>query len=122
MVHLYLIQYSTHAYRRIHNRFVKILYIFDIEGYKLFHGQWLTHSSKTLLQELAHPNELFLLNICDDCPVRSILRRANVTQLPLGTDVPAADAATENLNMFYLKSSYLFSLRVFIITADMLSI
>lgn len=37
------------------------------------HVQWFEHSSKTILQELGHSQELFLVNQCDTQALRHII-------------------------------------------------
>ncbi|OCH84951.1 S-adenosyl-L-methionine-dependent methyltransferase, partial [Obba rivulosa] len=51
--------------------FAKILYIDQLRTQ--FHVQWYEHSSKTMLQELGNPRELFLWNGCDDVDIRLVL-------------------------------------------------
>lgn len=63
--------------------FCKIQYMFDSDSSRssiepLFHVQWFEHSSKTLLQEMAHPLELFALYECDDIAVGSVLGLVDV--------------------------------------------
>jgi len=41
------------------------------------HIQWFEHSSKTILQELGHPQELFLINQCDTQALRHIIGKVN---------------------------------------------
>jgi len=49
------------------------------------HVQWFEHSSKTFLQEIADPKELFLTNICDNIPVSLFSGRVNATHLQTDT-------------------------------------
>ena len=44
-------------------RFAKIIHM--NEEHETVHVQWFEHSSKTILQELGHAQELFLVNQCD---------------------------------------------------------
>lgn len=52
----------------------------------LLHVQWFEHSSKTLLQEMAHPLELFALYECDDIAVGAVLGLVDVVN-PDSTDL-----------------------------------
>ncbi|KAF8503256.1 S-adenosyl-L-methionine-dependent methyltransferase [Russula emetica] len=58
--------------------FIRICYLFERDGQQFLHGQWLAHGSKTLLQETAHSNGLFLMNSCDDVPLASIIQKCNL--------------------------------------------
>jgi DNA (cytosine-5)-methyltransferase 1 len=78
---------------------VKIFYLFEREGQQYLHGQWLSHGSKTLLQEAAHPNSLFLMDCCDDVPLDSIMQKCNLHWLAQGEKEPKEDAT----NRFYCK-------------------
>ena len=51
-------------------RFAKIIYI--NQQLEELHVQWFEHSSKTILQELANPQELFLCHLCGDIKLRDI--------------------------------------------------
>ncbi|KAI5116817.1 hypothetical protein M0805_007098 [Coniferiporia weirii] len=46
------------------------------------HVQWLQHSCNTMFEELAHPQELFLTNLCGDIPLASILARCRCRRFP----------------------------------------
>lgn len=82
-------------------RFCRICYMYEEDGEKLFHGQWYTHGSKTLLQETAHPQSLFLMDACDtDIPLASIFQKCNLHELEPGEDEPT-DERTDNENNFY---------------------
>ncbi|KAJ7632933.1 S-adenosyl-L-methionine-dependent methyltransferase [Roridomyces roridus] len=59
--------------------FVRIEYFFTAtDGSKKFHGQWLLHGSRTWFEEVAHSEELFLLNDCTDIDVEAIYQRCDV--------------------------------------------
>lgn len=65
---------------------------------KLFHGQWMVHGSKTILQEAAHSKSLFLINSCATNPVASIFKKCQVSWLygagdkePLDNRVPDSE-------------------------------
>lgn len=47
----------------------------------MFHGQWYTHGSKTILQETAHSKSLYLLDACDSNPTASIYKKCNIKML-----------------------------------------
>ncbi|THH10396.1 hypothetical protein EW145_g1368 [Phellinidium pouzarii] len=46
------------------------------------HVQWFQHGCKTILDELAHPQELFLTDLCNDIPLASILARCRCRKFP----------------------------------------
>ncbi|KAF7327760.1 BAH domain-containing protein [Mycena kentingensis (nom. inval.)] len=59
--------------------FVRIQYFYEsASGSKYFHGQWLVHGSRTLLQELSHSQELMEINECADIAVGAILQKCMV--------------------------------------------
>ena len=73
----------------------------DDNGTKVFHGQWYTHGSKTLLQETANPQSLFLLDSCEpDLPLASIVQKCNLRELGVGEDEPTKES-NANENKFY---------------------
>jgi DNA (cytosine-5)-methyltransferase 1 len=75
--------------------------MYEEDSEKFFHGQWYTHGSKTLLQETAHPQSLFLMDACEtDIPLASIFQKCNLRELAPGEDEPT-DESTENENNFY---------------------
>ncbi|KAI9511110.1 S-adenosyl-L-methionine-dependent methyltransferase [Russula earlei] len=77
--------------------FIKICYFFEDEDEFFFHGQWLAHGAKTLLQEAAHPNGLFLMNTCDNVPLCSIIQKCNLHWLAADEMEPLEDVG----NKFY---------------------
>jgi DNA (cytosine-5)-methyltransferase 1 len=83
-------------------RFCRICYMYDSgDGEKVFHGQWYTHGSKTLLQETANPQSLFLMDSCEpDLPLASIIQKCNMRELAIGEDEPT-DESNANENRFY---------------------
>ncbi|KAA1469421.1 S-adenosyl-L-methionine-dependent methyltransferase [Dentipellis sp. KUC8613] len=85
--------------------FAKICYMFEDKGKKWFHGQWLSHSSKTILQEVAHSHRLFLMDICDDIELGSIIKKANVRQLHLDEIEPCENGFSVE-NSFFFSSHY----------------
>ncbi|KII89181.1 hypothetical protein PLICRDRAFT_160365 [Plicaturopsis crispa FD-325 SS-3] len=68
--------------------FCKICYMFESEGKHLFHAQWYSHGSKTLLQEAAHANSLFLLNTCDDIDFNAVHQKCDLRTLAADEDEP----------------------------------
>ncbi|KIJ10522.1 cytosine-5--methyltransferase [Paxillus involutus ATCC 200175] len=79
--------------------FCRIRYLFqDERGNKKFHGQWLTHSSKSLLQELGHSQALYLmLTDCADIDIDAISQKCNVQELDPDAPEPIeADVTKEN--------------------------
>ncbi|KAJ7578378.1 S-adenosyl-L-methionine-dependent methyltransferase [Mycena floridula] len=72
--------------------FCRICYFFEKDdGQKMFHCQWFTHGSKTLLQETAHPTGLYLLNECDSNPIASIYSKVDVKMLDVVDKEPLED-------------------------------
>ncbi|KAJ3542763.1 hypothetical protein NM688_g5941 [Phlebia brevispora] len=70
--------------------FAKICYFFEEEdGTKMVHVQWFQHGAQILLQELAHPHGLFLINECQDLPLDVIYQKANVTEIHAVDEEPA---------------------------------
>lgn len=80
-------------------RFIKICYLFERKGQQFLHGQWLAHGAKTLLQEAAHSNELFLLKSCDDIPLASIVQKCNLHWLASDEGEPPEDG----FNRFFCR-------------------
>ena len=67
----------------------------------MFHGQWLTHSSKTLLQELGHSQALYLmLTDCEDIHIDAISQKCNVRDLDLDALEPIDGNAVEENDFF----------------------
>ncbi|KAK7025797.1 S-adenosyl-L-methionine-dependent methyltransferase, partial [Favolaschia claudopus] len=68
-------------------RFCQVMYFFvdAVHGVKMSHVQWFIHGSR-VLGELGHPNELFLIDECDDIPVNSIIQKCSLYKLALGED------------------------------------
>ncbi|KAK7007272.1 S-adenosyl-L-methionine-dependent methyltransferase [Favolaschia claudopus] len=67
--------------------FCQVMYFFvdAVHGVKMAHVQWFMHGSR-VLGELGHPNELFLIDECDDIPVSSIIQKCSLHKLALGED------------------------------------
>jgi DNA (cytosine-5)-methyltransferase 1 len=62
---------------------------------KMFHGQWYSHGSKTILQETAHSRSLFLMNKCEDNPTASIYKKCKVRMLGLEEKETLDDGKTD---------------------------
>ncbi|KAI9070389.1 S-adenosyl-L-methionine-dependent methyltransferase [Trametes sanguinea] len=60
--------------------FAKIIYIDQVKG-KL-HVQWYEHGSRTFLEEICEPQELFLWPMCDHICVKNVLGKATVYPRP----------------------------------------
>ncbi|KAF4603394.1 hypothetical protein EYR38_003807 [Pleurotus pulmonarius] len=74
--------------------FCRLCYFFeDSEGDKWFHGQWFVHGCKTMLQETAHSQSLFMINECDNNPLSSIYKRCAVKMI-----VPDEEEVPEDYN------------------------
>ncbi|KLO20160.1 S-adenosyl-L-methionine-dependent methyltransferase [Schizopora paradoxa] len=65
-----------------------------------FHGQWFEHGSQTVLEELAHPQELFLTNLCDDIKLSAILSHCICRRLPPG-ERPRPQKVEDETKFFY---------------------
>ncbi|CAG8618202.1 1992_t:CDS:2, partial [Diversispora eburnea] len=62
--------------------FAKVEYMFDDpKDGKMFHSRFFSHGRETVLEEMAGPREIFLLNNCTDNPLESIMGKANVKRL-----------------------------------------
>ncbi|KAF9227783.1 S-adenosyl-L-methionine-dependent methyltransferase [Gyrodon lividus] len=82
--------------------FCRIQYLFqDKKGNKKFHGQWLTHSSKSLLQELGHSQALYpMLTDCEDIDIDAISQKCNVRELDPDAPEPVEANVTEENDFF----------------------
>lgn len=80
------------------NRFANLISITDHLGKKMAHVHWLEHSSKTYLEELSDPRELFMTQLCDDIPFADILGKV----LCEGTSVGGASHITSG-PFFYCR-------------------
>jgi DNA (cytosine-5)-methyltransferase 1 len=67
---------------------------------KMCHVRWFQHGAKTILQETAHPLELFATNQCDDQPLHFVSGKCQVRQRLPGEEEPQYNPAEEN-NFFY---------------------
>ena len=82
------------------SRFCQIRYFFQDKHFYKFHGLWFLHGSRTLLQETAHSNSLYLLNQCADIGVETIYQKANFSILK-PSDQEQEDTSDPDLNNFH---------------------
>ncbi|KAG7452102.1 S-adenosyl-L-methionine-dependent methyltransferase [Guyanagaster necrorhizus] len=75
--------------------FARVLFI-DFES-EMAHVLWYDHGSNTVLEELAHPQELFILDLCTSIPLLSICGTVKVHRWPK-EPVPLSD--------FYCRFKY----------------
>ena len=68
----------------------------------MFHGQWYSHGSKTILQETAHSKSLFLMNKCEDNPTASIFKKCSVRMIG-PEDVEMLDDGKPDANDFHCR-------------------
>ncbi|KAK7063908.1 mitogen-activated protein kinase [Favolaschia claudopus] len=66
--------------------FARIIY-FHIDSQHV-HLQWLEHGSQIILQEMAHPQELFITMLCEDQPIRFISGKLSVVFPEQGKQLP----------------------------------
>ncbi|KAI0324519.1 S-adenosyl-L-methionine-dependent methyltransferase [Cubamyces sp. BRFM 1775] len=66
--------------------FAKIIYIDQLKSE--LHVQWYEHGSKTFLQEICDPNELYLWPTCSPICVKNVLGKARVTAAPVENPGP----------------------------------
>jgi DNA (cytosine-5)-methyltransferase 1 len=62
-------------------RFAKIIYLDDTSS-KPVHVQWLEHGSQILMEELAHPQELFYNELCGSIPYKTVVGKVTVHDGP----------------------------------------
>lgn len=72
----------------------------DDEGNKLLHAQWYQHGSKMILQEVAHPQSLFLMDTCDPIDPATIVQKCNVRELAFDETEPAINVNGNENNFF----------------------
>ncbi|KIM49346.1 hypothetical protein M413DRAFT_15448 [Hebeloma cylindrosporum] len=72
---------------------------------KLFHGLWLVHGSKTILQEVSHSKALYMLGTCDDNSVSTIFKKCHVNFMRPG-DEEALDDGSRDSNDFHCSLRY----------------
>ncbi|KAF7965632.1 hypothetical protein HWV62_42606 [Athelia sp. TMB] len=80
--------------------FCRICYMYEENGSKRFHGQWYSHGSKMLLQEVAHPQSLFLLDTCDPIDLATIVQKCNVRELAFDETEPPVKVDSDDSNFF----------------------
>ncbi|RDB21087.1 DNA (cytosine-5)-methyltransferase 1A [Hypsizygus marmoreus] len=89
--------------------FCRICYFFEKvekgKKVKMFHGQWYTHGSKTILQETAHSKALYLTNKCEDNPTASIFKKCKITMLG-SEEVEPPDDEQPDSNDFHCSLVY----------------
>ncbi|KAJ7685495.1 S-adenosyl-L-methionine-dependent methyltransferase [Mycena polygramma] len=94
--------------------FIRIMRFFDHvrekengKPRKMLHGQWFTHGSRTILQETAHAQELFLLDECDDIAVATIFQRCDVRFLDVVEgEYPESDEPDVEARNYFCRFSY----------------
>lgn len=74
--------------------------MYEQKGNKRFHGQWYSHGSKMFLQEVAHPQSLFLLDTCDPIDLATIVQKCNVRELAFDETEPPVNAGNDDSNFF----------------------
>ena len=70
--------------------------MFETKTGKKFHARWYTHGVFTMLQETAHPQELFLLDECDNPLLESIFQKVNLRTLGPDEADPTQHPQTHN--------------------------
>ncbi|CAG8514276.1 1845_t:CDS:2, partial [Acaulospora colombiana] len=84
--------------------FAKVEYMFDdpVDG-KMYHSRFFSHGKETVLEEMAGPREIFLLNNCTDNPLETIVGKANVKRLKSEED---ESFAFEDDNYYFYRFWY----------------
>ena len=78
-------------------RFAQICYFYEEEdGTKVFHGRWYTHGVFTMLQETAHPQELYLLDECDRIALDTVYQKVNLRILEPDESEPITQSGVYN--------------------------
>lgn len=80
--------------------------MFESHGKKKFHAQWFQHGSQIMLQEIAHPQGLFLIEECDDLYLTCISQKCNLQTLGPDEDEPYAESVQDDNNFFTRLSQY----------------
>jgi DNA (cytosine-5)-methyltransferase 1 len=65
-------------------RFAKIIYLDDTSS-RPVHVQWLEHGSQILMEELAHPQELFFNDLCGSIPYKTVVGKITIYEDPKST-------------------------------------
>ncbi|XP_011505760.1 PREDICTED: DNA (cytosine-5)-methyltransferase PliMCI-like [Ceratosolen solmsi marchali] len=61
---------------------IKVRYLWESKlGNKMLHGTWLWRGTETILGEMSLPRELFLVDECQDVPLKFVQSKANVVIL-----------------------------------------
>ncbi|KAI0043541.1 hypothetical protein FA95DRAFT_1575056 [Auriscalpium vulgare] len=77
--------------------FVKIISI--KREHSEFHIQWFEHSSRTFLEDMGNPRELFLTLLCDDLAFNVVVGKLRVTRVD-------GDYVPENLDGYFYRLAY----------------
>ena len=92
------------------DRFCEIRYFFDQKegngrresATKMFHGRWFEHGSRTILGEAASPQDLFMMDICDENPVVTIIQKVQIQLIEDGkapVEVASPDVGSSSFNL-----------------------
>ncbi|KAJ8455520.1 hypothetical protein ONZ45_g18926 [Pleurotus djamor] len=81
--------------------FCQVSYFYEEDNEKWAHYQWFSPGCKTMLQELAHPQSLYLLYECDDIPINSILKKCEVKTLVQEEKEPAPGLHDPSSTIFH---------------------
>jgi DNA (cytosine-5)-methyltransferase 1 len=74
---------NVRTWLRLLKRFAKIIYIDDSGlAEHPVHVQWLEHGSQILMEELAHPQELFYNDLCGSIPYKVVVGKVTVHEDP----------------------------------------
>ena len=95
-------------------RFAKIVYIFyDTEDQAVsIHVRWFIHGSKSMLQEKAKPQELFLLNECVSLDASVILGHCRAKLLLSSETCPLESDEEYELVFYYQYVAYSYAFRI----------
>ncbi|KAJ7172149.1 hypothetical protein C8R46DRAFT_1084943 [Mycena filopes] len=72
---------------------------------RMLHGHWFSHGSRTILQEVTHTQELFLLHECDDIPVATIFQKCDVRFLKFD-ETEEADQFNPEARSYFCQLTY----------------
>jgi DNA (cytosine-5)-methyltransferase 1 len=87
-------------YSDLGRRFGRIIYLYNTEeGIPRAHVTWYEPASKTSLKELAHPQELILVDLCDNIDAAAIIRPLDVRRLAIDENEP--DTQDSESTFFY---------------------
>uniref|UniRef100_A0ABD2X5D8 DNA (cytosine-5)-methyltransferase n=1 Tax=Trichogramma kaykai TaxID=54128 RepID=A0ABD2X5D8_9HYME len=83
---------------------MKVRYMWESsKGDKMFHGTWLWRGSGTILAETAHPNELFMVDQCQDVPLIYVQQKAKVFKYDSSKHFGNNTASIQEDEIFYRK-------------------